>query len=123
MSNYLLQGNSLYLGCQLVSTNDAYFLSVQPDGNLALYVSNHFVPDNIIWSSKTSGKGSAPYRLTVQADCNVVLFDKANTAIWSSNTNFAGKYVNLRLQLANDGTLYLLDGSTNTIWSSNSTRN
>lgn len=36
--------------------------------------------------SRTAGQGAAPYRLVVQGDGNVVIFDAASTALWATNT-------------------------------------
>jgi hypothetical protein len=40
----------------------------------------------IVWMSATAGQGAAPYRLVVQDDGNVVIFDAASTALWATNT-------------------------------------
>ena len=60
-------------------------------GQLRVYVSSHICDKNIIWSSKSAGKGKAPYRLVVQQDGNVVIYDVTNAATWASNTHGKGK--------------------------------
>ena len=63
-------------GLCLFSKNNAYYLKIQDDGNLCLFVSSHFVTKNIIWSSNTSKLGSAPNYLRCQNDGNLCLYDK-----------------------------------------------
>jgi hypothetical protein len=120
MTNSLLENQSIFSGTQLVSSNGAYFLVVQEDGNLVLYVSSHFVPANAIWNSKTNGRGCAPYKLILQSDGNLVLYDKTNAPLWASNT--VGKFANERLIVQNDGNLVLYDGNNKAIWASNTNR-
>jgi hypothetical protein len=57
------------------------------------------------------------YRLTMQADGNLVLFDKANVARWSSETNLAGVS---RLVMQANGNLQVLRNSDSAVmWQSN----
>jgi hypothetical protein len=53
---------------------------MQGDGNLVLYDS----ADTALWDSKTSGKGTGPYRAVMQDDCNFVVYDSTGSATWSS---------------------------------------
>lgn len=39
-----------------------------------------------VWASGTAGRGVPPFRLVVQDDGNVVLFDGADAALWGTNT-------------------------------------
>ena len=67
------------------------FVIMQTDGNLVLYAGSG-PNDNqgAFWSSQTSGKGArGKYRLVMQNDRNIVVYDMNNQAIWTSNTNIA----------------------------------
>ena len=50
---------------------------MQGDGNLVIYGKN-----KAVWSTGTSGKGTAPYKLVMQGDGNLVIYDKNGSAIW-----------------------------------------
>lgn len=39
-----------------------------------------------VWASGTAGRGVPPFRLVVQDDGNVMLFDGADAALWGTNT-------------------------------------
>jgi hypothetical protein len=43
------------------------------------------LPDNK-WSSGIYGKGTGPYRLVMQGDGNLVIYDTAGAATWATNT-------------------------------------
>jgi Calcineurin-like phosphoesterase len=55
-------------------------LTMQSDGNLALYTSTNVV----VWSSNTIGKGAS--YLIMQNDGNLVLATSAGATVWASNT-------------------------------------
>ena len=50
---------------------------MQGDGNLVIYGKT-----KAVWSTGTSGKGTAPYKLVMQGDGNLVIYDKNGSAIW-----------------------------------------
>jgi len=58
-------------------------LSVGGDGNAALTDVNS---GKVYWSTNTAGKGTGPFRLTLQGDGNLVLYDSKSTSLWSSGT-------------------------------------
>ena len=64
ISGFLEQGK------KLVSANRKYEAEMQTDGNFVIYAPNR-VP---IWSTRTNGKGAAPYKLAMQADSNLVIY-------------------------------------------------
>lgn len=112
MSATLLAGLSLPQGVPLRSPNGAYHLVVQADGNLVLYVSQHFHPANALWASGTNGRGEGPYRLDMQKDGNLVLYDRTDRPLWASNTH--GRETSGardKLEVRDDATLVLLRGS------------
>lgn len=117
----LLGETEIPQGICLFSKNNAYFLKIQDDGNLCLYVSSHFVPKNIIWSSNTNNLGNLPYYLRCQNDGNLCLYDKTEAIIWSSKTwnNGLAPY---HLTLQNDGNLILFDSKNENIWNTGTSR-
>lgn len=117
-----LQGETeLHQGHCLFSRNNAYFLKVNEDGNILLYVSSHFVPKNIIWTSKTEGLGKGPFYLRCQNDGNLCLYDTSGAIIWSSQTWNTGR-APYRLTIQNDGNLILFDNENKNIWCSGTSR-
>ena len=64
------------------------------------------------------------FRLALQDDNNVVLFDGQNNELWSTNTTLSGTdQVSLPTYLSipnYDGIFYLYDAAGNVLWSSGS---
>ncbi|XP_074589703.1 uncharacterized protein LOC141845543 [Curcuma longa] len=75
--------------------------------------------DNVLYSGDTLYSGQSlnqgSYTLTMQSDCNLVLYDYGR-AIWSSGTYNRGYNCVLRMQT--DGNLVIYSNS-NAIWASN----
>ncbi|CAF5067308.1 unnamed protein product, partial [Rotaria sp. Silwood1] len=88
---------------RLTSTNNAYRLIMQSDGNLVLYCSEHTVPENAIWSSGTCNKSPfvGPYHFAMQSDGNLVIYDTYGRAVWASDTQHQGSPSH-RLLMQND---------------------
>ena len=117
----LISGQSLPMGVPLCSPNGAYFLVVQADGNLVGYTSCDFRKENSFWSSNTVGKGKPPYRLEMQLDGNLVLYDAKSTPTWSTSTH-GDKESGLRdfLEIQDDRNVVLYRSTThNPRWASN----
>ena len=102
----------------LVSENGAYFFRLQSDGNLVGYTSQDFIPKNAFWNSKTDGKGTAPYRLTMQMDNNLVIYDGHNKATWCSHTDGKGVTGASKVVMQNDRNIVIYDGTGKPIWAS-----
>jgi hypothetical protein len=109
-------------------------LVVQDDGNVVIYSpsnrtvwsthTDHAVLDGdqlpagsnlIIGRELTSADGT--YRLAMQTDGNLVLYDGGGEALWSSRT--AGKPV-VQCAMQDDGNLVLDDQAGNAVWASGS---
>jgi hypothetical protein len=67
---------------------------MQNDGNFVIYPSNStggpisITPfSGALWASGSSGKGVGPYRLVMQSDRNIVVYDGNNQPQWASGTN------------------------------------
>jgi LysM repeat protein len=99
-------GEKLEVGQSLTSSNGAYKVILQDDGNLVLYAG-----DKAEWSTGTNGK--SVQRAEVQNDGNFVLYD-GDKAVWASDTKGANG-VRLVLQDDRNLVLYATDGAK---WSS-----
>jgi hypothetical protein len=80
MANVLGPGESLRPGQSLFSTNMAYELRLQGDGNMVLYRVADWKP---LWWSKTEGRLISA--LTMQLDGNLVIYRQGPSA-WSTGT-------------------------------------
>ncbi|NDD83754.1 hypothetical protein EBZ38_05640, partial [bacterium] len=56
--------------------------TMQENGNFVFYVD-----EKPMWSSNTQNKGSGPYKLVMQDDCNLVVYDKNRVSQWTSDTS------------------------------------
>lgn len=66
-----------------------------------------------LWPGQSLWSDNGLYRLTMQSDCNLVLY--APNAIWSSNTYNGGTYCNAAMQT--DGNFVVYNG-TRALWES-----
>ncbi|BCQ08483.1 lectin [Mycobacterium heckeshornense] len=96
MGDTLTAGQKLVRGESLTSSNGAYTLTLQDDGNLVLAVRG-----KAIWATGTNGQDVV--RAEVQPDGNFVLYT-ADKPVWATNTK--GKK-NPRLVLQDDRNLVL----------------
>jgi outer membrane autotransporter protein len=98
----LTEGQKLVKGDSLTSSNGAYTLTLQDDGNLVLASRGHS-----IWASSTDGKDVV--RAEVQSDGNFVLYS-ADKPVWHTDTK-GKKNVRLVLQDDRNLVLYAADGA------------
>ena len=106
MTDRLMNGEKLERGQSLTSSNGAYTLTLQDDGNLVLAARGQAV-----WATGTNGQDAQ--RLEVQKDGNCVLYT-SDKPIWHTDTKGA-KDVRLLLQDDRNLVLYGFDGPA---WSS-----
>ncbi|KAM4606122.1 B-type lectin plumieribetin-like [Polymixia lowei] len=106
--NYLSKNDELRKGDFLISNNREWKAVFEDDGNFVIY---GWKP---IWSTDTAG--SDVYRLCMQADCNLVLFNKSDNPKWHTNSS-KGDCNMCRLHLTDAGTLLVQRESVD-IWSS-----
>jgi LysM repeat protein len=95
----LTEGQKLVKGDSLTSSNGAYTLTLQDDGNLVLASRGH-----AIWASGTDGQDVV--RAEVQQDGNFVVYT-ADKPVWHTDTK--GKK-NVKLVLQDDRNLVLYSG-------------
>jgi nucleoid-associated protein YgaU len=101
MSDTLTEGQKLVRGESLASSNGAYTLTLQDDGNLVLASRGQ-----ALWSSSTDGQNVV--RAEVQRDGNFVLYT-ADKPVWHTDTK-GKKNVKLVLQDDRNLVLYAADG-------------
>ena len=109
--NKKLMSNGKIHQMNLLSPNGLYSASMQRDGNFVVYRQGGIA----LWSTKTSGKGTGPYRLVMQGDGNLVLYDKAGKVSWSSGTFGKG---GVQVTMQNDGNLVIYNADGGSVWSS-----
>ncbi|NVK89532.1 MAG: hypothetical protein HWE13_15445, partial [Gammaproteobacteria bacterium] len=90
------------------STNLAYRLQLQSDGNLVLL---READNSVLWASGTNGSGAT--RARMQGDGNWVLRDASGSAVWSSGTAGTGPAY---LILHNDGNLAIYGVNGAAVW-------
>ena len=122
----------------LISSNQRFKAVLQTNALLVIIVSftnfrdlkthiiNNFVIKDMftnvqIWSStKLNNAGSTkhPFRLVLQDDNNLVIYDSVSVYVWASSTNNPS-YVGCYLQLRDDGNLVIVQKSGSIVWQSN----
>ena len=101
MGDTLTGGQKLVKGESLTSSNGAYTLTLQDDGNLVLASRGH-----AIWATGTDGEDVV--RAEVQSDGNFVVYT-ADKPVWHTDTK-GKKNVRLVLQDDRNVVLYAADG-------------
>ena len=105
----MTEGQEITVGQQLTSANGDYKLDMQGDGNLVEYNS----ASKALWSSNTSGTGSANFA-TLQSDGNFVVYTSTGNAVWNSGTSGTGSGNTLVIQ--GDGNIVLYPPSGPALW-------
>jgi hypothetical protein len=105
----LQQGMQMQTGDELWSCDGRFWLTLQGDGNLALYQKG---AATALWSAGTTGKGTA--LALMQDDGNFVAYTASQSAVWSSGTNGSGCGASLSMQ--NDGNLVVYNSGGHAIW-------
>ena len=108
----LLSGQILENQQLLASANGKFRLCMKHNGNLALYSDQ-----DLIWSSRTQNKGQPPYKLVMQEDNHLVIYDGSGSAIWGSQTQAEGVRGGWAM-LHDTGSFVIYDGDNdnNPLW-------
>jgi len=108
----LLSGQTLGSLQVLTSANGKFRLCMKHNGNLVLYSDQ-----DLIWSSRTQNKGQPPYKLVMQEDNQLVIYDGSGSCIWGSQTNAEGVRGGWA-KLKNTGSFVIFDGDgiNNPLW-------
>ena len=105
-------------GEYLCSSNNSSYLYLQSDGILCVTKSLDSSVDmssRAKWRSHTNQKGTGPFRLTMQSDGNLVIYDATNSPVWASGSNNSNKG-SYRLKLNDDGSLRIFKPDGTNIW-------
>jgi hypothetical protein len=104
-------GEQLNQGQCLTSPNRAYTACMQADGNFVVYQG-----EKTLWSTNTAAKGAAPFRMFMQADTHLVLYDTKSEPTWVSHTSTRGVEPS-RLVMQDDSNLVIYDSNNKPVWS------
>ncbi|GAA4487920.1 LysM peptidoglycan-binding domain-containing protein [Rhodococcus olei] len=107
MADTLQAGSTLTTGQSLTSSNGAYTLTLQDDGNLVLGEGG-----KAVWATMTNGKSVT--KAAVQDDGNFVLYTADDAPVWASQTSGNS---GVRLVVQDDRNVVLYAGD-NAVWSS-----
>jgi len=100
----------------LVTPSCATKLVVDNNGNVVFSDVN---TGKVYWSTNTAGKGTAPFRLTMQDDGNLVLADSHGATLWSSGTaGVANACAPYSLKVRDMTKLTVVDCNVEPLWSS-----
>ncbi|KAI3354859.1 hypothetical protein L3Q82_004659 [Scortum barcoo] len=110
--NFLSKNDELRRGDFLISNNGEFKAIFQDDGNFVIY---GWKP---LWASDTHGTDAV--RLCMQADCNLVMYNKNSEPRWHTNTSKPSCNM-CRLHLTDDGKL-VVHRECDAIWSSAESR-
>ncbi|KAF3853067.1 hypothetical protein F7725_013755 [Dissostichus mawsoni] len=94
--NFVSKNDEIRKGDSLVSTTESLRLSSR---RMVTFVVYGWKP---VWASDTYGPDA--FRLVMQSDCNLVIYDKGGTAVWHTNSYKPDTEV-CRLQLTDEGKL------------------
>ena len=114
-------GTALQTCDALQSTDGAYFVALQSDGDMRLF--NGSTNDKL-WSSGTGDGGNkAPYTAVYQSDNNFVTYDGNGNPTWSSGSwkAFPDQLGDMKLTMQTDGDLVITNSTSqdNPVWSTN----
>ncbi|KAB5513558.1 hypothetical protein PHYPO_G00249070 [Pangasianodon hypophthalmus] len=108
--NFLSMNDELKKGDYLLSNNREYKAVFQEDGNFVVY---GWRP---VWQSNSAGNTNAQSRLIMQGDCNLVMYNNPDSAVWHTNTH-RSNVKTCRLTLKNDGIL-VVENDGEMLWQS-----
>ncbi|XP_068160401.1 B-type lectin plumieribetin-like [Antennarius striatus] len=107
--NYMSKNDELRKGDSLQSNNGKWVAIFQDDGNFVIYTNG-----KAAWASGTNG--SDGFRVVLQGDCNLVMYDCNDGAVWSTNSyTLEANMCHLRIT---DGGALELYREAQKIWSS-----
>jgi len=111
-------GRSIKSGEYIKSKWSKGYLVLTKEGNLAVYDSMMFKTENRIWQSNTPCSHDAPFRLEMQTDGNLVVYNRHNKPTWSSNTWQTGHH----LCVQDDFNVVVYNAHNQPVWATNTGR-
>jgi hypothetical protein len=116
LNDTLYANHDLIPNQSIRSAKNEFYARLQSDGNFVLYRSSVFEPYNALWSTDTYNLSvPKPFKLTMQTDGNLVLYDVNGHAVWASDTQNSGDAPR-RLVMQLDGNLAIKDKNCKTTW-------
>ena len=103
---------ALVAGQEIVSQNGLWKLVYQVDGNLVGYPT---MGGAAFWNSGTI---APPGSCVMQGDGNLVLYNVAGAAYWSTGTSYKGVPPFYRLVMQNDRNIVVYDSNNRPVWNS-----
>ena len=104
----------------LYSKNRMWYLTVRSTGELAICLADH----SQAWTNAKNGysrRGDPPYRLVIQQDANLVVYDGGNKAVWSSKTGDARRgQTSFVAVMQDDRNFVIYDDNQGVVWASHS---
>ena len=116
----LKAGERLRGGESLTSKNDQFFVTMQTDGNLVVYIRGSGADNYPIWASKTNKACCGGFSLSMQSDNNLVVYSSKKQsnggAVWATGALCKGKPAYAVMQ--NDGNFVVYASDRTAIWAS-----
>ena len=113
VGDHIVSHREMAEGSSLKSDNNRYSFNVQADGNLV--IRDGTTP---VLTTRTDREGVPPFKLVMQRDGNMVMYDGNGEPTWASNTDGKGRGP-FRLIMQDDGNLVIYDLQKKSIWDSN----
>lgn len=102
----------------IISTSKQFCAVLQSDGNFVVYKS--LTRKDPLWASNTwMVDNPRPFRLKLNNNGELSLFDKEGQTVWNSGSAYQGSEGNYRLIIQNDGNLVIYDIENRPIWATN----
>lgn len=109
-------------GQMLFSANKQFYLTLRNTGDLAVCSNDH----RQIWTNPKGwfqARGDPPYRLVIQTDANLVIYDGGSKPIWSSQTaNTRKGHTSFTARMQDDRNFVVYDMNGFVIWSAQSNK-
>ncbi|KAF9073155.1 hypothetical protein BDP27DRAFT_1216270 [Rhodocollybia butyracea] len=112
--------------CAKVHTSTLYNYGVlkgdqsmkSPDGKHTATLSNGNFSVDSDWQTNTVSKGTSPWKLVMQEDANLVIYDGDRKPTWASQTRI-GRFSKppYRLEMQDDGNLVIYEDGGRALWS------
>ena len=88
----LIDGQCVHCGKYIsndgISVMNYFYLRLQEDGELILYTPTFMAgnPMHILWRTGTVNKGKSPYKMKLEMNANLVVYDSTEEIMWQSNS-------------------------------------
>ncbi|MDT8716167.1 C40 family peptidase [Clostridium sp. 19966] len=113
-------------------TNNSFYLKLDNNGDLRLFENNNMIWNSnggkiqsignslksgqTIWTTQYLMSENEKYRLIIQDDGNLVIYDNNNKPIWAAYSFGSSDFTDNRLSLQSDGNLVVYGDKWNSLW-------